>query len=81
MLQYQQLLKDIKAILIDMAIKGDFDQCDMNDFDVDKLRPAFKKHTKRLKDNAVVYSTDENHDDPALYNTKMVKLSTAIGLD
>jgi hypothetical protein len=79
MQQYKELLQDIKKILIDLAIKGEFDQCDMNGFDTDKLLPAFRKHSKKMKDESVVFSTDENIDDPSVYGVQMVRLSTALG--
>lgn len=75
----QTLLNDIKNVLVDLAIKGEFDQCDMTTFDVNKLLPAFKRHEQRLKDEAVIYSMIENHDDESLYNVPMVKLSSALG--
>lgn len=79
MKHYQQLLKDIHTIMVDCAVKGDFDGCDMNGFDMDKFRPAFRKHEQRLKDEAITFSMHENHDDPSVYGKKMVPLSLALG--
>lgn len=35
------ILKEIKSILIELAIQGEFDNCDMNQFDTTLLEPAF----------------------------------------
>jgi hypothetical protein len=81
MKQYEQLKIDIKKILVDMALKGEFDGADLTCFDTSKLNPAFKKHTKRIKDNVTEYSMVENHDDEGLYNKPMVPLSVALGIN
>jgi len=79
MKEFEQLKKDLKDILIDLAVKGEFDGADVTCFDTSKFDSAFRKHKKRLKDDVVVYSMEENHDDPSVYNTPMVRLSTALG--
>ena len=78
MKQFRLLKQDIKKILIELAVKGKFDATDLTQFDTSNLDPALKKYMRTLKENAVQYSTDVNHDDESLYDTEMVKISIAL---